>query len=216
LTIVLDQIRIIIEQVILAFSYPGIAAVMFIETVFPPIPSEVVMPFAGFLVAEGKISFLWIIIAGNIGAISGAVMIYYLGYLWGEESTRAWFRKYGKYILVNEVELDRAMRTFDRYGKGMVLIGRMIPGIRSLISLPAGIKRMSWGSFFLYTLIGTTMWNIILGAGGYLMGQQWERILDWLDSYETVVYAAVSAFVLYWIGRKIFQTIKGPVKTESN
>jgi len=205
---ILDQIRIFIEQAILSFGYPGITAVMFIETVFPPIPSEVVMPFAGFLVADGRISFLGIIFAGTIGAVGGAVLIFYLGLSMGEEPTRAWFRKYGRFVLVNENELDRAMVIFERYGKVMVLIGRMIPGVRSLISLPAGIKNMGWGTFLFYTIIGTTLWNTILAGGGYYLGEHWERILELLDSYETVVYAVLGLFVIYWVGRKIYQYIQ--------
>jgi membrane protein DedA with SNARE-associated domain len=97
------------------------------------------------------------------------------------------------------------MDIFERYGKGLVLTGRMIPGVRSLISLPAGIKNMGWGSFLFFTIIGTTMWNIILAGGGYYLGEHWERILEWLDSYETVVYVVLGLFVIYWVGRKIYQ-----------
>jgi len=142
----LDQIRIFIEQIIQTLGYTGIAAVMFAETIIPPIPSEVVMPFAGFLVASGKRSFLGVVLAGDIGAMIGAMLIYYLGYLWGEERVRQLFIKYGKYVLVNVDELDGAIKLFERYGKAMIFFGRMIPGIRSVISLPAGIKRMGLGN----------------------------------------------------------------------
>jgi len=200
----LDQIRIFIEQIIQTLGYTGIAAVMFTETIIPPIPSEVVMPFAGFLVAAGKRSFLGVVLAGDIGAISGAMLIYYLGYLWGEERVRNLFIKYGKYVLVNVDELDNAMELFERYGKAMVFFGRMIPGIRSVISLPAGIKRMGWGSFLFYTIAGTTLWNILLAGAGYFLGSRWQEILVLLNQYENFVYALIALFVVFWVGRKAY------------
>lgn len=200
----LDQIRIFIEQVIQNLGYTGIAAVMFAETIIPPIPSEVVMPFAGFLIADGKLNFLGVIIAGDIGAISGAMLIYYLGHLWGEERVRSLIKNYGKFVLVNINELDASIAIFERYGKAMVFFGRMIPGIRSIISLPAGIKNMGWGTFILYTTIGTTLWNVILAVSGYFLGSRWEEILVLLDQYEDFVYALIALFVVGWVGRKVY------------
>lgn len=205
----LDQLRIVIEQVIRSFGYPGITAIMFIENIFPPIPSEVVMPFAGFLVSDGIFSFIWVITAGTLGALIGAVAIYYLGYRMGEEGTREWFRKYGKYILVSEEEFSQALEIFNRHGKVMVLIGRIIPGVRSLISIPAGIKNMGWKTFLLYTVIGTTIWNIILAGGGMLLKSQWQQILAWLDQYQTIVYIIFGALIVYWVGRKLWQYFQG-------
>jgi len=204
----LDQIRIFIEQIIQTLGYTGIAAVMFAETIIPPIPSEVVMPFAGFLVASGKRSFLGVVLAGDIGAMIGAMLIYYLGYLWGEERVRQLFIKYGKYVLVNVDELDGAIKLFERYGKAMIFFGRMIPGIRSVISLPAGIKRMGWGTFLLYTIAGTTIWNILLAGAGYFLGSRWEEILVLLDQYEDFVYLLIALFVVFWVGRKAYLHFK--------
>lgn len=211
----LDQTRIVIENIIQSFGYIGIAAAMFIENIFPPIPSEVVMPFAGFLVAEGRFSFIWVILAGTLGAVIGAVAIYYLGYTMGEEGTRKFFRKYGKYVLVNEAEYNRAMEIFARHGKVMVLVSRVIPGVRSLISIPAGINKMGWGTFLFYTILGTTAWNLLLTGGGMLLERQWQRILDWISHYETVVYVILGVLIVAWIGRKVWRRVRNKDEGQS-
>lgn len=199
----LDQMRIWVEQAILTMGYFGIALVMFIENIFPPIPSEVIMPFAGSLVAKGELSFTGVMIAGTVGAVGGAVAIYYIG-VWIEESKiRDWFGHYGRYLLMSEADFDRAMETFDNNGKQMVLVGRLLPTIRSLISLPAGLEEMRVAPFLLYTALGTVVWNIILAYGGFLLGQNWEAILAWIGRYEITIWVGLGILAVYFVYRRL-------------
>ncbi len=176
---------------------------MFIENLFPPIPSEVVMPFAGFLVDKGEMNFAGVMLAGTIGAALGATAIYYLGIKLGEERLRGWIKRNGKYLLMSEDELDSSLKTFNKHGKKMVLFGRLIPTIRSLISIPAGLERMNIGIFLIFTLIGTTIWNLILAGGGVYLGRNWQRILGWIDTYSYVIYAILGGLLLFYIVQQV-------------
>lgn len=199
----LEQVRILAEQMIQTMGYPGIAILMFVENIFPPIPSEVVMPFAGFLVDKGEMSFAGVMIAGTIGAALGAVAIYYIGVRFGEGRLRRWIGEHGRYLLMSEDDLESSLETFSRHGKKMVLFGRVLPGIRSLISLPAGLKKMHLGIFLLFTLVGTTLWNLFLAGGGFILGRNWQQVLAWLDTYETIVTIIVIALILGYVGQRL-------------
>lgn len=199
----LEQIRIIAEQTIEAMGYVGIALLMLIENLFPPIPSEVVMPFAGFQVSQGSMTFIGIMLAGTIGALAGAVIIYYIGYAISEERLREWIRNHGKWLLMDEDDLDSALESFEEHGRIMVLAGRVIPAVRSIISLPAGIERMDLGVFLLYTTIGTIVWNAILGGAGVYLGANWEQVKTWVDRYGMVVYVVLGILIAYYIYRQV-------------
>lgn len=175
---------------------------MFIENIFPPIPSEVVMPFSGFLVNSGEMSFVGVMIAGTLGAVAGAVAIYYIGLKYGEDRLRAWVNDKGKYLLLSEDELDSSLETFEDHGKKMVLIGRVIPTIRSIISIPAGLEQMNIPVFLALTIVGTTVWNLLLAGGGVVLGQNWDRVLGWVDTYSYVIYAILGLLLLYYVGRQ--------------
>jgi membrane protein DedA with SNARE-associated domain len=138
------------------------------------------MPFAGFLVDKGEMSFAGVMLAGTLGAVLGASVIYYIGIKLGEKRLRHWVDRNGKYLLMSEDELDSSLETFEEHGKKMVLFGRLIPTIRSLISIPAGLEKMNIAVFLLFTLIGTTIWNLILAGGGVYLGRNWQRILGWV------------------------------------
>jgi membrane protein DedA with SNARE-associated domain len=200
---ILEQIRLIAEQVIQTTGYLGIAFLMFIENLFPPIPSEVVMPFAGFQVKQGEMSFTGVLLAGTLGALLGALAIYFFGYKLGEKRLRQWIGKYGKYVLLSEEEFDSSLTTFNDHGKKMVLFGRLIPTIRSLISIPAGVGKMNVPIFLLFTVMGTTVWNLLLAGGGVLLGRNWERVLSWVDTYSVVIYAILGLLLLYYVGSQV-------------
>ncbi|MBK8905201.1 MAG: DedA family protein [Anaerolineaceae bacterium] len=191
------------EQVIQTTGYVGIGFLMFIENLFPPIPSEVVMPFAGFQVNKGEMSFVGVILAGTIGALLGAVAIYYFGYRLGEKRLRQWIDKNGKYLLLSEDEFDSSLETFNDHGKKMVLFGRLIPTIRSIISIPAGVEKMNIPVFLLFTVIGTTVWNLLLAGGGVYLGRNWDRVLGWVDTYSYVIYAILGILLLYYVGSQV-------------
>jgi membrane protein DedA with SNARE-associated domain len=194
---ILDGLRIWIEQVILGMGYPGIALLMFLENIFPPIPSEPVMVFSGFLVAQGRFSYLGILAAGTLGSLLGALSLYSLAAWADEPLIRRFLRRWGKYVFISEQDLNQALQVFDRHGQAAVLFGRLVPVIRSIVSIPAGIGRMPIGSFIRLTFLGALIWNGLLGYAGTVMGAQWEYILYLIDSYEsvTLVVAAIAGAV---------------------
>lgn len=220
---ILDQIRVIIEQIVTTLGYPGISLVMFTENIFPPIPSELVMPFAGFLVADGKYSLPGIIFAGTLGSVIGAVVLYYIG-VWADEPiVRAFLRRWGRYFMVSEDDLDRVLTLFDRYGSIIVFFGRVIPIVRSLISLPAGMNRMPLPRFLVFTTLGATIWTSLLSIGGMILGENWEQIMEYVSQYEKVVLVvlvlAVLAFVVLRIrerraGRNKISTVNRPASEQ--
>jgi membrane protein DedA with SNARE-associated domain len=193
----MDQVRLWIEQIILLLGYPGIALVMLVENLFPPIPSELVMPFAGFLAADGKLNLVAAIVAGTIGSVTGALILYYLGWWANEPIIRRFMRRYGRYVFMPESDLDRALSFFDRYGQSIVFFGRLIPIVRSLISVPAGMHRMPLSKFLLFTTLGSSIWTTVLTLAGLFLGANWERILDFTKQYErlTLVIIAIVAII---------------------
>jgi membrane protein DedA with SNARE-associated domain len=196
---VLEQVRVWIEAIILGLGYLGIALVMLVENLFPPIPSELVMPFAGFLAGRGELSLAGILIAGTVGSVAGAVALYYVGYWAGEPLVRPFVRRYGRWFLLTEADLDRAMGAFTRYGDAIVFSGRLVPLIRSLISLPAGMQRMPFGRFLLFTTLGSTLWNLALTLAGLTLGVYWERVLDLISDYQKFVLAGLSIALIVFI-----------------
>lgn len=199
----LDQIRQWAEQIVSTMGYLGIALLMLLENLFPPIPSEVIMPFAGSLVSTGEMNFVGVFIAGTIGALAGAIAIYYIGVAISEDRVRSWFKNYGKFFLLSEDDYDQAMSKFDKHGSKMVFVGRLMPAIRSLISLPAGLNRMQLLKFLLYTSIGTSLWNLILLGAGVYLGSNWQQVLSFVDTYEMVIWIILGVLVAYYIYRRL-------------
>lgn len=193
---ILEQLRVIIEHVIVGVGYPGIAVVMFAENVFPPIPSELVMPFAGFLVAQQRLSLVGILIAGTLGSVLGALALYYLGRWLDEPVIRALVRRYGRFLLIEERDLDRAMAFFARFGQMVVFFGRLVPVVRSLISIPAGMNRMPMGAFLLSTTLGTVLWNGLLAVIGLVLGEHWQAVLGLVKQYEKMTLLALAGLAL--------------------
>ncbi|GAB4576234.1 MAG: DedA family protein [Anaerolineae bacterium] len=200
---ILDQLSIIIREIIMGLSYPGITLVMFTENVFPPIPSELVMPFAGFLVAEGRMGFVPVILAGTLGAVLGAIVLYYLGLWLDEPVIRRFVRRFGRYFLLSEDDLDRALAFFGRYGEAVIFFGRLIPIIRSLISIPAGMNRMPLVRFLIFTAFGTTIWNLVLTLGGWWLGDNWQAILGYVKQYERLTLVVLVVVVVVYVVWKV-------------
>ena len=199
----LEQIRQWAEQIVSAMGYLGIALLMLLENLFPPIPSEVIMPFAGSLVSRGEMNFVGVFIAGTIGALAGAIAIYYIGVTISEDRVRRWFKNYGKFLLLSEDDYDQAMSKFEKHGGKMVFVGRLMPAIRSLISLPAGLNRMQLLKFLLYTSIGTSLWNLILLGAGVYLGSNWPRVLSFVDTYEMVIWVILAGLIAYYLYRRL-------------
>lgn len=199
----LDQIRLWIEQIVASLGYVGIALVMFLENIFPPIPSEVIMPFAGSLVAKGELNLPGVLAAGTVGALLGAVVIYYIGVWINRARARHWFAAYGRFVLMSTEDFDRAMTVFRQHGGKMVFIGRLMPAIRSLISLPAGLEKMTFPTFLLLTALGTTLWNLLLAYFGLILGQNWRQILRFVDAYETIFWVVFALGIGFFLIKRL-------------
>ncbi len=184
-------------------GYVGIGGLTLLENLFPPIPSELILPVAGFLVGSGQLSFIWVVVASTLGSLVGALMLYGLGAWMGEERLRTFVKKHGRWFALSESDLDQAKGWFDRHGGLAVFIGRLVPSIRSLISIPAGIARMSLLPFVLYTTAGSAFWNALLVGSGWVLGGQWERIKPYLSILEYGSLALIAAGLVWWfMGRK--------------
>lgn len=207
-TAFLEWLYQIVHLVTHAFGYPGIFLLMLVENLFPPIPSEVVMPFAGFLAAEGDFTISGILLAGTLGSLVGALVIYYAGAKLGQSRVERWLERYGKYLLLDKQDLDRALDTFERHGSVSVLFGRLVPGVRSLISLPAGMRKMPLAHFLGLTTIGTVLWNLMLIFAGYFLERNWQRVLKVMDTYETIIYILVGGAALYFVVRRIGKRVQ--------
>lgn len=192
----LDVMRVWIELIIRALGYPGIALLMLAENLFPPIPSELVMPFAGFLAARGEMHLGGVLIAGGLGSVAGAVALYLAGRWLGDRAVRPLIERYGRWLLLSGDDYDRALRVFAQHGRPAVFIGRLLPLIRSLISLPAGWHRMPWRHFLPLTLAGTTLWNGLMAGAGYALGARWDEILIFTKQYERGVLVTLAALAV--------------------
>lgn len=199
----LDQFRALVEWLILTLGYPGLALIMFLENLFPPIPSEVVLPFAGSLVADGGLNLVWVLVASTVGATLGTGLFYYLGFRLGEARTRRLLQRYGRFALLDEGDLDRSLELFRRFERGVIFFGRFMPGVRTLISLPAGVARMRLGVFLLFTTLGTLAWNALLVGAGVLLGERWEEILAIVDRFDLVFWALIALFVGWFLFSKL-------------
>ena len=173
MTTLMDTVGGWIQEFILAIGYPGIVLVMAIENIFPPIPSELVLPFGGALSAQGEMNFWGVVAAGTAGSVIGAMVLYSVGYVAREAGVRRLVATYGKYVFISENDLDRAAAWFERYGEAVVFFGRLIPIIRSIISVPAGYTRMNIGRFLLFTTLGTLLWSLILT---YIGTRAWRKL----------------------------------------
>lgn len=172
-------------------GYLGIIALMFLENVFPPIPSEVIIPLAGFLASEGELTLLGVVIAGTVGSVLGALPFYYAGFFLGEERLKQFADKHGRWLTVSRPDLERAKRWFDQHGVLAVIICRLVPGIRSLISIPAGIAKMRLVSFLCFTAVGAGFWTALLAYAGYLLGEKFGQVKDYLNPISYVILAAI-------------------------
>lgn len=185
-----------------SLGYWGIGFLMFAENLFPPIPSELIMPLAGFSVSQGKMDFSLAVLAGVVGTIIGALPWYYAGKIIGEQRIKNLADKYGKWITVSSKDIDKVKRWFDRYGNNAVLFGRLVPGIRTLISLPAGLNEMPVVPFLIYSTIGTTLWVIFLTGAGYLLGNNYELVDEYLAPVSKGVLVLILVAFAVWIFRK--------------
>ncbi len=192
-----------IRSVIETFGYFGIIFVMALENVFPPIPSELVMPLAGFMAREGIFSIWGVILAGMIGSVLGALALYYFGAWANETLVRRFIRRWGRYAFVSEHDLDVSLGYFSRHGELVIFFGRLIPLVRSLISIPAGMERMPLPKFLLYTVLGTTLWSAFLSYMGWLLQANWDQVAGYIEQYQRVVLVLIALAVVFFLYRRV-------------
>lgn len=200
----LDGVRQFVESFILGSGPLGVGILMFLENLFPPLPSEIIMPFAGFLVDQGRLNPIVILLSGTSGAVLGGWVLFVFGKKLGIKKLNLFIKKYGKYFFLEKTDLQKALGRFEKNGEKIVFLGRLIPGIRSLISIPAGIKKMHTLRFLIYTTIGSFIWNAILLFSGFYLGKSWEKILSFIDIYEIYIWTALVVFALYKVYRSKF------------
>lgn len=185
-------------SIIETLGYPGVALSMFVESFFAPIPSEVVLPFSGFVASKGVLNLYLVIAVATIAAYLGSLPFYIIGRV-GEGAVHRFLEKYGKYLFISENDLKKGYCAFDRYGNLIVLFGRVIPIIRTLVSFPAGASKMNFVVFTIYTIAGTAVWSTVLIVAGYLLGNNWEIVGNYVSKYEYVIIIILSLCVIAYI-----------------
>lgn len=196
-----------IINIVESLGYVGIGFLMFLENLFPPIPSELIMPLAGFVVAQGRMQLVPAIAAGVLGTMLGAFPWYYIGKFLGEARIRQWIENNGRWIGISAEELEKSKHWFYRHGNKAVFFGRLVPGVRTLISLPAGFSGMPMPQFLIYSTLGTLGWVMLLTFAGYVLGQNYTLVEEYLGPISKIVLgllvvAAVVWFILHQRRRK--------------
>jgi membrane protein DedA with SNARE-associated domain len=186
-----------IVGVISSMGYGGIVMLMAIESACIPLPSEIIMPFAGFLVSQGQMTLFGIAIAGAIGCVVGSIPAYYLGMLGG----RPLVEKYGKYVLISKKDLDMADNWFDKHGEIIIFIARLLPAVRTFIAFPAGVARMNMTKFISYTFVGSLIWCWVLGYVGMKAGEHWEDLKVYFHQSHYIIAALGVIFLVWYVYR---------------
>ncbi|MBA3305709.1 MAG: DedA family protein [Thermoleophilaceae bacterium] len=180
-----------------ATGYVGILLLMLVENVFPPIPSELIMPLAGFTAAQGRLSLALVVLAGTAGSLLGALFWYALGRWLGADRLKRFAARHGRWLTLSPVEVDRAEAWFQQHGAKAVLLGRLVPGVRSLISVPAGVTGMKLPGFLAWTALGTGLWTALLAGAGYALQGQYALVADYVNPASNVVVGLLFAWYAY-------------------
>ena len=200
-----------ITSVISSLGYGGIFFLMILESALIPIPSEIILPFSGYLASTGKLGSVGVILAGSLGNLVGSVITYYLGIRLG----RAFLIKYGKYILFRVHHLVWTEQLFQKYGDKISFVGRLLPGVRTYISLPAGIGKSNFIKFVVYTLLGSIIWNSLLTYGGIQLGRSWQHIDKYSGYLDIIAVVAIAVFIVWIVYSNTRNKGKGNV-TDNN
>jgi membrane protein DedA with SNARE-associated domain len=184
-------------QVVRSLGYIGIALLTFLENLFPPIPSEVIMPLAGYIASQGDMTLGGAVASGSFGSLAGCSVWYVIGRSIGERRFRDWVDRHGRWITLSNEDVDKVSSWFQRYGGPVVFFGRLLPGLRTWISVPAGLHEMSALSFLLYSAVGTVLWTAFLTCAGYWLGSNFRDIGGPLGTASTVVFIAIAIWYIY-------------------
>ncbi len=182
-----------------SLGYLGIGLLMFLENLFPPIPSELIMPLAGFTVSKGNMDFVPAVVAGVVGTVLGAFPWYFAGMYLGEGRLIQLADRYGKWLTVSGRDIETAIAWFNKYGGFAVFICRLVPGVRTLISLPAGLARMNLFSFLLYSTAGTLIWTLLLTYAGFALGENYDLVDEYLGPVSKIVLGGLAIAFAAWI-----------------
>jgi membrane protein DedA with SNARE-associated domain len=196
-----------VVEVMRTLGAPGVGLATALETVFPPVPSEVVLPLAGYTASQGHYGLVAAIVWATAGSLVGAFVLYWLGALWGAERLEAMAERIP---LLHARDVERAIAWFGRNGRSAIFLGRLVPGVRSFISIPAGIDRMPVLRFALYTTAGSLLWNSALIVAGYELGAQWHRVEAYVGEASVVIYAVLGVAVLWFVVRRLVRRSRQP------
>jgi membrane protein DedA with SNARE-associated domain len=191
-----------LTDVIQSFGYLAVFVLMTLESALIPIPSEVTMPFAGFMVSRGAMLFPVVVLMGTLGNIVGSFIGYYIGYVLEESVLLSLIRRFGRYLLLSEEDYTRSAHWFEHYGSGVVFVSRLLPGVRTFISLPVGAFKMNLWKFFWYTFFGSLLWSALLTYLGLYLGNRWDTLGPVFSEFHYVIAAIVIALAGYYIYRK--------------
>ena len=186
-----------IMGVISSLGYSGVVLLMAIESACIPLPSEIIMPFAGFLVFKGEMTLWGVALAGAFGCVVGSIPAYYLGMYGG----RPLVEKYGKWVLISHKDLNWADQAFAKHGEIIIFIGRLLPAVRTFIAFPAGVASMNMTKFIVYTFVGSLIWCYLLALAGFKMGENWESLKQYFHEFHYVIAAGGAIFVLWYLRR---------------
>ena len=189
-------------------GYGAILLAMFLENLIPPIPSELIMPLGGFYVAQGQLDFFPVVLAGLIGTVLGALPWYGIGKLVNEERLEKWLENKGRWIGISPQDLARSRKWFDRYGISLVFWGRLIPGIRTLISVPAGVELMPIYPFLLWTTAGSLIWTLFLTITGFYLGDNYVNIEKWISPFSSIFKLFIVLFISVALVTLIYKTLR--------
>ncbi len=197
-------------NVISVLGYPGVFISVFLESFIAPIPSEIILPFSGFVASIGSMNIYLVIIVATLAAYLGSLPFYFIG-RWGEKPVLTFLERYGKYLFIKKSDVDKGFEVFNKYGNGVVFVGRVIPIIRTLISFPAGVAKMNFVKFTIYTLFGSLIWNIVLTYTGFILGDHWERIGAIVGQYEKVIIVVCILLFILYVGRGVKDVLRSRV-----
>lgn len=186
-----------IVGIITRLGYAGVATLTFLEHLFPPIPSELILPLAGYVTGTGELTLGGVIALGSLGSLGGATVWYVIGKRIGEKRLRTWIDNHGRWLTLSNKDIDKAKDWFERRGKAAVLIGRLMPGIRTFVSLPAGFSGMAWAPFLIFSAIGTIGWTAALVYAGAKLQENFESVSNYVDMITNGVFAILGAMIIW-------------------
>ncbi|EFR1242857.1 DedA family protein [Listeria monocytogenes] len=189
-----------ITSIMADFGYIGIFVLIMVENLFPPIPSEIILTFGGFMTTVTSLNVVMVIIVATLGSVVGAILLYKVASYFGKERLTKIVLKYGRILRLKESDIERAENFFLKYGSWSVFLCRMIPLIRSLISIPAGMTKMKMSKFLILTTAGSLLWNTVLIGLGAMLGESWSEIVVFMDSFSTIIYSIIAILVVVGLG----------------